>query len=136
MGNNKKLLVNESSNEIEDNNIGNNAFSFSSDLSDMKKMLVQLKKELEGEDGFNIIFHVSLLWPVTMSNPGIKVLITLKDTEEDENVATWERIMHSMHTQGWEMALGQILRISQELALDYLIVENANSRTSNAGWLQ
>ncbi len=133
MDNNKKSLVNESSLENEDSN---KTFAFNSDLSDMKKMLVQLKKELEGEEGFNIIFHVSLLWPVTMLNPGVKVLITLKDTEEDEIVATWERVMHGMHTKGWEMSLGQILRITQELALDYLIVENSNSHTTNTGWLQ
>jgi hypothetical protein len=136
MDNKKKSLENESSQEAEDSNRSKKVFSFNSNLSDMKKMLVQLKKELEGEDGFNIIFHVSLLWPVSMLNPGVKVLITLKDSHEDEDVASWERVMHSMHTQGWEMALGQILRITQELQLDYLIVENSNSHTKETGWLQ
>jgi hypothetical protein len=122
--------------EAEGGEIGSKAVAWKSDLTDMKKMLTQLKNELEDEEGFNIVFHVSLLWPVTLINPGIKVLITLKDTHENEDVATWERIMHNTHTGGWESSLSAILCIAKEMDLDYLIMENSKSSENHTGWLQ
>jgi hypothetical protein len=109
---------------------------FHSDLSDMRKMLIKVKSEIVGDDSFNIIFHVSLLWPVSLLNPGIKVLITLKDIQEDEDVATWERIMHSTDSAGWELALSQILHVAKEMDLDFLIMENSNSSEIALKWLQ
>lgn len=133
----KKKVVNGSvMQEFDGGEIGANAMTLKSDLRDMRLMLTQVKQELEDGDGFNIIFHVSLLWPVTLINPGIKVLITLKDTHEDEDVATWERVMHATDTSGWETSLSQILHIAKEMDLDYLIMENANSSETQVRWLQ
>lgn len=138
MDNKKKAVKSWSMQEVEGSEIGSKAVAWKSDLTDMKKMLTELKGEMEGEEGFNIIFHVSLLWPVTLINPGIRVLITLKDTQEDEDVATWERIMHNTHAHGWESTLSNILCIAKEMDLDYLIMENSNSSENQgqARWLQ
>lgn len=132
----KKAVSSGSMQEAEGDEIGSKPVALKTDITDMKKMLTQLKKELEQEEGFNIVFHVSLLWPVSFINPGIRVLITLKDTHENEDVATWERLMHNTHSSGWESALSEILCISKQMDLDYLIVENSHASENHTGWLQ
>jgi hypothetical protein len=136
MDKNKKVVRNGAGQKDEEIESKAKPICLQSDLSDMRKIITKVKKEIVGDGSFNIIFHVSLLWPVSLLNPGIKVLITLKDIQEDEDVATWERVMHCTNTAGWEAALGQILHVAKEMDLDFLIMENSNSSEIALNWLQ
>lgn len=107
------------------------------DISTMRDVLTQFKTEIEeSEEDLSIIFHISILWPSSITNPGIKVSIRLKDQAEEDDVASWERMMHYTDSTGWEFTLAQILKSVKEMDIEFLILQSADAPSYNKGWLQ
>jgi hypothetical protein len=137
MEKNKKLLSHESMQETEGDGAATDVPLLNSDLSTMRDVLLQFRDEMDNDENeLSIIFHVSILWTSTDANPGIMVSIKLKDLEEDEEVASWDRLMHKADSKGWELTLGKILQSAREMQIDYMIMQNSESFQPHNGWLQ
>lgn len=108
----------------------------SSDLLTMQKVIIQFNDEIDDTDNLSMIFHVSIIWPLDISNPEIKVSIRIKDRDQKDDFASWEKIMHRTNTEGWELKLAEILKSANEMKIDFFIVENKQRHNPITGWIQ
>lgn len=127
----KNKLLNESSEE--DNHLLMDDVLVANDIAIMKEVILQFREEMDNsedeEEVILILLHVSLIWPSTLLtlHPSIKVSVRLKNENEEEDIGSWERVIHPPEKKGWEQSLACLLHAVREVRIDYFVMESTDA---------